>query len=297
MDLATSAAKAVTRRIPKQDMLKAVELGNDVQTRTSFGRAISSAMRVRNVDDASVAVAVGASVGQLEAWTTGRAEPSPTSVFRLEQILGLLPGELSQHLGYVPVERLGTDRPLADVLEGSQLLDAEDKQFVSWIVRLLVARHHMRLRVAPASGVRARRRTSGTRVGYRPVATGSTLHDLRAAWTSALAAEGATRNTIENYRSAVEQLRLFLAREDRTAEALAIRPMDIEEFLADLLTRNTVRTAMSRYRALRVFFAWAEEVGEIMANPMMAIQPPVAAPRGLDGRLDAKTPAHSTLRP
>jgi len=44
----------------------------------------------------------GVSQSMISHWTNGRNVPNPDQVFALEDGLGLAPGQLSRHLGYVP---------------------------------------------------------------------------------------------------------------------------------------------------------------------------------------------------
>lgn len=250
-------------------------LPDDAGRMARFGPAMAQAIADRNVEAGAVAHAVGIGAAQFDTWLQGSTEPWPTVVFDIEHVLMLVPGQLSQHLGYVPVAGEPVDRPLADVVERSDLLGVEEKAMVVRLIRLLVARHQMRLSQSVPDRLPRSPRAGCSR---RRVSGGATLQDLKEEWTFALREAGATRNTVENYRSAVEQLRLYLAREGRPPRGLTVRPIDIEDFLADLLLRNTVRTVTSRYRALRVFFSWATMVGELPSSPMDWVRPP-ATPR------------------
>lgn len=40
----------------------------------------------------------------VSAWIQGTSTPEPAVVFGLEHVLGLRPGQLSRHLGYLPVD-------------------------------------------------------------------------------------------------------------------------------------------------------------------------------------------------
>lgn len=53
----------------------------------------------------AIADAIGyKSPGAISNWERGESPPDPDTVFAIERFLELPPGELSQHLGYVPVD-------------------------------------------------------------------------------------------------------------------------------------------------------------------------------------------------
>ena len=101
--------------------------------------------------------------------------------------------------------------------------------------------------------------------------------DLARSFVRHLRAENKSLGTIENHLSAVKQLTVFLAAQDRTVTQA--RREDLEEFLASLLERWTAGTALNRYRALRVFYGWLVEEDEIRRNPMTRMKPPAAPER------------------
>ncbi len=61
------------------------------------------AQRLSGRVQADVAAQVGVSPQLLSDWKAGRRRPAPVDLFSLERALDLKPGELSRHLGYVPV--------------------------------------------------------------------------------------------------------------------------------------------------------------------------------------------------
>jgi transcriptional regulator with XRE-family HTH domain len=57
----------------------------------------------------TIAKAIGYSQTSIAEWEIGRMVPeTPKVVFKLEQVLGLEPGALSRHLGYLPADADGS---------------------------------------------------------------------------------------------------------------------------------------------------------------------------------------------
>ena len=79
----------------------------------SFSRALGCALE--GVSHASLAKRIGVSPQLLSDWKRGHRTPSPASLFRLERVLGAPAGQLSRHLGYVPVG--AADAVLDDVVD------------------------------------------------------------------------------------------------------------------------------------------------------------------------------------
>src|SRR5829696_251158 len=85
----------------------------EAQRKAAFGAALTRAMGSRSVE--WLASSMETSSGTVRNWRKGTHAPTPFDVFRIEQLLGLAGGRLSQHLGYVPVDE-GSE-PLACTLE------------------------------------------------------------------------------------------------------------------------------------------------------------------------------------
>ena len=79
----------------------------------SFSRALRTALE--GVSHASLAREIGVSPQLLSDWKGGRRTPAPASLFRLEHALGAPAGQLSRHLGYVPVA--AADAVVDDVVD------------------------------------------------------------------------------------------------------------------------------------------------------------------------------------
>jgi len=68
-----------------------------------FGEALAEALGACSWTQRELADALGITQSAISAWKYGNAEPSPVTVFRIEQVLGIEPGTLSIHLGFLPV--------------------------------------------------------------------------------------------------------------------------------------------------------------------------------------------------
>ena len=70
-----------------------------------FGAALELALAGSGKTQTAVARKIGVSTSTLSAWKLGQGEPDrPDITFELEREVGVNPGELSVHLGYVPAE-------------------------------------------------------------------------------------------------------------------------------------------------------------------------------------------------
>jgi transcriptional regulator with XRE-family HTH domain len=69
-------------------------------SRSSFAEALHD--RLAGVDVAAMAADLGATERTVRSWARGERVPPPATVFALERHLGLPPGALSTHLGYLP---------------------------------------------------------------------------------------------------------------------------------------------------------------------------------------------------
>src|ERR1044072_8021161 len=72
--------------------------------RLAFGRALAAARKARNHSQAELGRRIGGVVqATISSWETGVTEPTPAQVFAMEETLGIESGQLSKHLGYLPV--------------------------------------------------------------------------------------------------------------------------------------------------------------------------------------------------
>jgi transcriptional regulator with XRE-family HTH domain len=78
------------------------------QARVKFGKAVIETRRQRGLSQVQLAELAGVSQSTVSVWEQGVAEPPPAVVFALEEVVGVAPGHLSRHLGYVPAPPDGT---------------------------------------------------------------------------------------------------------------------------------------------------------------------------------------------
>ena len=71
---------------------------------TSFGEVLRAARITKGMSQGGLGNALGMSLSTVSQWEDERFLPEPDTVFRLEHCLGVPPGHLSRHLGYVPAE-------------------------------------------------------------------------------------------------------------------------------------------------------------------------------------------------
>lgn len=69
--------------------------------RAAFGDALREAMGGRS--NVAVGRHVGLTDDAVAKWIRGESEPPPLTVFAVEEFLGVPPGDLSRHLGFLPV--------------------------------------------------------------------------------------------------------------------------------------------------------------------------------------------------
>jgi transcriptional regulator with XRE-family HTH domain len=72
--------------------------------RRAFARELLDVMAVKSVTQRALAERVSLTQGAISGWCSGASEPVPAKVFEVETKLELPPGQLSRHLGYVPVD-------------------------------------------------------------------------------------------------------------------------------------------------------------------------------------------------
>lgn len=75
-----------------------------MERRQAFAAALKAEREHQNWSQAAIGMGVGVTGSLVGQWEQGRvAPPEPDVVFKLEVALGLPPGRLSRHLGYLPV--------------------------------------------------------------------------------------------------------------------------------------------------------------------------------------------------
>ncbi len=107
--------------------------------------------------------------------------------------------------------------------------------------------------------------------GNPPTAAGMASVDrfLDAHWSET----GASRNTLDAYRSDLEQLVVFLS--SRGLDPEHAGASDLLEFSAGLMRKgHAVKTVSRKISALRQFYRWMAREGKVSADPSAAIQFP-----------------------
>lgn len=84
-----------------------------------FAVRLAGILHARGVTQADLARHIGVTQSAVGQWRAGRKTPFPATVFLLERVLEVAPGELSSTLGYFPV-----DAP--DVLTARQWVTTSD---------------------------------------------------------------------------------------------------------------------------------------------------------------------------
>lgn len=92
----------------------------------SFGRALTAALEAKGLTSGALLSLTTASSPEsrrrvVTKWMRGEVEPSRPKVLALEVTLGLDPGTLSRHLGWVPVDAQGLPTVEASILADGEL--------------------------------------------------------------------------------------------------------------------------------------------------------------------------------
>lgn len=101
---------------------------------TRFSIVLSEALRAHEVSQTRLAELLGTTQSTVSLWATGKAVPDPHTVFDIEEVLGLRPGQLSRVLGFLPVASEKAPIDIEDCI--SQLdLDVESKRMLVIVAR------------------------------------------------------------------------------------------------------------------------------------------------------------------
>ena len=103
-----------------------------------------------------LAEAVDCTQASVSAWVNGQAEPVRKTVYAIEKALDLSPGALSRSLGYVPVETLGEDATVEEVVTRSDLIGNMSKKTLIELFRALAMKDATGLGRDEAAGSEAR---------------------------------------------------------------------------------------------------------------------------------------------
>lgn len=101
----------------------------------AFSAALSDAMAAGGMTQEALAKRLGdVKQNSVSSWLGGRYEPKRETVWRVEDVLGLEPGALSKHLGYIPVGA-APSVSVEEAIAASSDLDEQAKQMLLGAVR------------------------------------------------------------------------------------------------------------------------------------------------------------------
>lgn len=110
----------------------AMATSNDPEVRRrKFGEALRDAMRVKDVTQEELAERIQQSQPAVSGWINGTNAPKTVEIaFEIERALGVDPGSLTVHLGYLPPEALKTVASFEGVLLADPALTADEKEML-----------------------------------------------------------------------------------------------------------------------------------------------------------------------
>lgn len=106
----------------------------------AFGKSLRTAREAKRVTQEDLVVLLGdVAQSSVSAWERGLMEPTSTTVFRIERALGVKPGGLAQHLGYIPAHvRPITKQDVVDAILRDKALDERGRNAVLALYNSLV---------------------------------------------------------------------------------------------------------------------------------------------------------------
>lgn len=233
-----------------------------------FHEVLAATVRARGLEPLDLVRAVPSTSAEITNWLLGDTVPTPSAVFRLEEILDVHAGSISRLLGYLPLGPVAAGISVEDVVTRSQLIDGDSKRVVLAVWEELLKRQHctgtaaIRTGGSRAVGPRARRRPGLALVEYKRDFQG----DLRAL--------GRAESTIRNHLAAVEQFYRFLCRQGRPGTDLEVTREDVERYLEEVGVRGSNAAVANRYRSLKQFFQWLVDEGDLLRSPMAFMTAP-----------------------
>lgn len=95
--------------------------------RVAFGEALRQAMAAGGWTQDALAEALGFRQATISAWISGKSQPEEIdTAFRVEKLLGIRPGGLTRHLGYLPLDAVKSVATVESaILEDDALTEAE----------------------------------------------------------------------------------------------------------------------------------------------------------------------------
>lgn len=104
-------------------------VAKDIQTARlrAFGDALRSALKVHDMTQEDLAEKLNVRQGNISDWVRGVTSPrDPELTFTVERAIGVPPGSLSTHLGYLPLEAVESVASVrASIMAAPELTDAE----------------------------------------------------------------------------------------------------------------------------------------------------------------------------
>lgn len=118
-------------------------VANSDEPSSAFTVALRRAMDESGMSAAQLARAADVPPSTLRTQLDEGRAPEPKDVFCYEDVLGLDPGELSRHLGYLPVGA-ASRVSVRDAIAGDPSLSTEDKELLLAVYRLRSKRQRPR---------------------------------------------------------------------------------------------------------------------------------------------------------
>lgn len=109
------------------------------QRHLTFGRQLAAARAAARVTQEDLAARLGVKQSTVSGWENGVNSPEEIeTTFQIERLLGVNPGELSRHLGYLPVEAVQIAGSFEDAITGDPLLDDADRSALRNVYEMAV---------------------------------------------------------------------------------------------------------------------------------------------------------------
>lgn len=107
-------------------------------TSTPFSEKLTATLAHRGLSQSQVADAMNLTRASVSDWCRGQAVPAPETVFALEVVLGVPPGELSRELGYLPIIPTA-EAPVTTLgcIARDPLLDDTDREILTLVYEKL----------------------------------------------------------------------------------------------------------------------------------------------------------------
>lgn len=107
------------------------------ERRRAFGQALRDAVNRSPMNREELGARIGSAPNTISDWMTGKKEPKPATVFLVERALGLAPGQLSLHLGYLPPE--AAESSLEAAIRATPGLDESQRRAVLAFLREIIS--------------------------------------------------------------------------------------------------------------------------------------------------------------